>query len=302
MESTSDDHPQASAIYVELKERGIKAMAAGEFAKAKKYMEWALVEARRLGQRVLEERTYSDLAMVSVEFESGSPFIAELKTIVERGVDAKSRFQAAHALSVIHCELGQTELSAVYAYAAHGNAQQIESPKERAISSHTLGVQLLIDGNLQRSQRYLEQASELGEGVLPDVVPLSRSTLGYCLQRLGQSRRAHDLLRESVDRISTGPRSMYDNGIRLNLGFSLLEMDDYEEALELATTILDGRPTLPHRKSALLLAGEACSYLDNPDWSREYYSMLQEEFYPRQPEVLDHLQSVRTHRYVHWFA
>lgn len=300
---TSAEHPAASAIYIDLKRRGEKALAAGNFVKALKYLEWALVEARRLDRPTLEERAYCNVALLAQECRPDTLYSSGLKKIVETSVDVTSRFLAAHALTLIHNTQGQAEVANAYAYASHGHACQLETPHERTASSYTLGVQLLIDGDLQRSQRYLEQTLELGTGILSsETIALARSTLGYCLQRLGQPKNAYGLLRKSLDHVAAGSRKGYENIVRLNLGFSLLEMDGFEGALDQATAVLDARNNAAQRKNALFLAGEACTYLDSLDWSREYFSLLQQEFYPRQPEMLDTLQSVRTHRYVNWFA
>lgn len=95
---------------------------------------------------------------------------------------------------------------------------------------------------------------------------------------------------------------IYGNPARLNFGFSLLEMEDFDAALEQAEIVLGSTTTPLLRKTALYLAGEAYSYLGWADLAADSFAALQQEFYPNLPSVLAKLQSVRTHRLVIWFA
>lgn len=109
-------------------------------------------------------------------------------------------------------------------------------------------------------------------------------------------------MRESAEFLSAKSCPRYENATRLNFGFSLLELEDFDTALEQAVEVLASKSRPLQRKSALYLAGEAYSYLGLADLAREYFVTLQQEFYPHTPSLVDTLQAVRTHRLVTWFA
>ncbi len=297
--------PVESAVdpYSALNGRARRALARAEFRKAEKLFEWAYVEARRRGAPGLEERAFCNRAVAAATNGSIERYLPGMRAILARSPERENRFLAAYDLAMILETGGFRDQARFFARIAVQLAADLDQPLNASAALFQLGKLRLGDSRLQRAQRAIEEAIRLlGPEADPVVLALQSSVLGYCLARLEQPSRAIALLEGSVDTIDRCGYRLYEPAARLNLGFSLLEMEEFEGAGEQAERILSLSCCRSDRKYALYLAGETSGYLGEFDLARDRFRRLQEEFFPEIESLADELCATPTHGVISWLA
>ena len=296
------DLDSASESYVDLRSKAHQALEDGHFSRASKLFEWSLTEARRLGDPLLIERARCNRAAAAIELGMAAPVLGELQEVLASSRDLGSRFLAAHLLASAFTVQGMSTETERYVRLAQELAQRMGRPNEMGSSSMKLGLLYLGGSRPQEAQRHIERAvQELTEGS-PEALALARSNLGYCLCQIGRSRRGFRLLEEGAETLAELRYGLYEKSARLNLGFALIDREEFEAALDQADRVLSLTCAAYERKYALYLAGEACTAMDLRERAREHFSLLQREFYPEMPFLIEMLMSVGTHRLVSWHA
>ncbi len=300
---TSVEAESEAGPYSALKSRANRALARAEFRQAEKLFEWAYVEARRSGDPALEERAFCNCAVVAAANGSAERYLPGLRTILESSPERENRFLAAYDLTMVLETRGARGEARSFARTAARLAATLDQPLNGSAALFQLGKLWLGDSRLRRAQRSIEEAiGLLGPDADAVVLALQSSCLGYCLARLDQPQRALALLEGSVDVIDRSDCRLYEPAVRLNLGFSLLEMEDFESAGDQAERVLGLSCYPSDRKYALYLAGETSGYLGEFDRARDRFRRLQEEFYPEMESLADEFCAVPTHGVISWLA
>ncbi len=295
--------PEVVDPYATLQRRARRALDQAELQKAAKLFEWAYVEARRQGDPALEERAYCNMALSAVTTGSATRYLGGLKTIAGGSEDPETRFLAAYDLATVFDNSSDRQEARFYAEIARQLAATSSDPFPRAAASYLLGKLWLGDCRLQPAQRSIEDSIELLDrrGDAQNYA-LENSTLGYCLMLMGQPVRALTLLEASLRAITGAGSRLYEPAARLNLGFALLEAEDFEGAHLQAEDAL-ALPCGPlDRKYALYLAGETANYLGEFDLAGDRFRRLQEEFFPEMPSLAGELLANPIHGAISWLA
>ncbi len=289
--------------YATLRSQAWQALDRAEFKKAEKLFEWAYAEARRRHDISLQERAFCNLTAAAHASGSADRYLTEIRSILGRSGDPETRFLAAYNLAFIFDHQGARRKARFYAQLACQLAAAVDDTLPAAAASYNLGRLWLGESRLQLAQRSIEASIELlDERSEARNHALETSTLGYCLALLGQHSRALALLETSTARIAGVGCRLYEPAARLNFGFALLEMEDFERAHRQAERALRLPCGRLDRKYALYLSGEASSILGRTGAAGERFGLLQEEFYPQIPNLAAELTANRTHGFISWLA
>ena len=291
------------ACYAGLRSRARRALEKAEYRKAEKLFEWAVVEARRQGDAALEERAYCNLIMAANSAGTADRYIPGARAILGQSTDPEARFLAAYNLALAFDCSGARRKARFYAQLAWRQAGELGDGVAGGTAAYHLGKLWLGDSRLRRAQRWIETSIELFDR-LSDAhsYALEYSTLGYCLTLQEQTGRALALLEASAEAVSLTGCRLYEPAVRLNFGFAMLEMEDFESACDQAERALSVPGSPLHRKYALYLSGETSSALGYRELARERFGQLQREFYPQLPTLADELAANSTQGFIGWLA
>ncbi|MEM7048257.1 MAG: hypothetical protein AAF604_01300 [Acidobacteriota bacterium] len=275
------------SAYEALRERGLKAITAGDHEAAHGHFEAALEMARQIARPTLVDRASCNLAAVEIELRRGDGKVPQLRQILmrngnPRGGDPANCFLAAYNIAR-HYELSKDYRKGLfYAQVARDRAQAIGNTEWRASSFNQIGDLLLARSYSRRATAAYSSALEL----LAPGPSLRRGqildNLGYCLILEGDTRTGFRHLYESVRLLRRlGARTALVS-VHLDLCFALLENDrprlargHGQRALALAEDLgLD-----ESIKNALYLLGEAHTMNGDRGAGRDCFERL-EQFYP----------------------
>lgn len=298
------------STYWDLRRAGDAALHEAQFAEAETILGQALAEARRLADQRLAERARCNLAAAQIIRGTTATVEEDLSRILGASRDAKTRQLAAYNLATFHSAASRTRISRFYANMSLDLARRLRDSFSQGVSAYHLGVLEIEEGSPRRSLERLQEALDVGFGEdTPGERMLALSLLGYVLILTGNRRGALQALAASenppggASRQEPGP--MYEPLVRLNLGFSYLEIGEIERALANGQKALgsldEQRSTDPqHYKHALYLLGESHAQRGDLQEARERFQELQRSYYPQLPDLTELLLNVRTHGFLSW--
>ncbi len=270
----------------------------------------ALTEARRLADEMLVERARCNLAAAQIMRGTTAGVEEDLSRILGTSRDAKTRQLAAYNLATFH---DRTRISRFYADMSLDLARRLGDSFSQGVSAYLLGIIEIEEGRPRRSLDRLREALDIGFGEnAPSERMLALSLLGYVLTLTGNRHGAVEALEASENPPGGEPwpqrepgLPMYEPTLRLNLGFSYLEIGEPERALEhgrKALGSLDERLTvdLQHHKHALYLLGESHALRGELREARDHFQELQRKYYPQLPDLTELLIAFRTHGFLSW--
>ena len=307
-------HDMNDSTYWDLHQSGVTALHEARFADAEAGLTQALAEARRLTDRTLAERARCNLAAVQILQDTAAADVEEdLSRILGASRDAKTRQLAAYNLATYHNAANRTRIGRFYANMSLDMARQLRDGFSHGVSAHLLGLIELAEGQPRRSLDRLQEALDVGFGEnAPGERMLALSLLGYVLILTGNSHGAVQALEASENPPGGAPwplrgpgLPMYEPILRLNLGFSYLEIGELERALQngrMALGSLDEQHStdLQNHKHALYLLGESHAQRGELPEARARFQELQRKYYPQLPDLTELLLTVRTHGFVSW--
>ena len=301
------------SAYWDLHHAGAAALHEARFAEAETALAQALAEAHRLGDRTLVERARCNRAAAQIVRGTAAGVEEDLSGILGTSPDAKTRQLAAYNLATFHSMANRTRISRFYANMSLDLARRLRDRFSHGVSAYQLGLLEIEEGRPGRSLDRLREALAVGLGeTAPGERMLALSLLGYVLTLTGNRCGAVEALEASEKPLGGAPQPerepglpMYEPLVRLNLGFSYLEIGELERALQngrKALGSLDGQPSTDpqHRKHALYLLGETQAQRGEIEEAREHFRELQRTYYPQLPDLTDLLLSIRTHGFLSW--
>jgi len=238
----------------------------------------------------------------------------DLSRILGASRDAKTRQLAAYNLATLHNAASRTRIGRFYANMSLDMARRLRDGFSHGVSAHLLGLIELAEGQPRRSLDRLQEALDVGFGEnAPGERMLALSLLGYVLILTGNWHGAVQALEASENPLGGAPGPpprgpglpMYEPALRLNLGFSYLEIGELERALQ------NGRMALgslgeqlsadpQNHKHALYLLGESHAQRGELREARERFQELQRKYYPQLPDLTELLLTFRTHGFLSW--
>jgi tetratricopeptide (TPR) repeat protein len=293
---------------------GVAALHEARFADAESVLAQALAEARRLADPTLAERARCNLAAVQIVQDTATAAVGEdLSRILGESRDAKTRQLAAYNLATFHNAANRTRTGRFYANMSLDMSRRLRDGFSHGVSAYLLGLIELEEGQPRRSLDRLREALDVGFGEkAPGERMLALSLLGYVLILTGNLPGAVQALEASENLPGGAPwppqgpgLRVYEPILRLNLGFSYLEIGELERAIQngrMALGSLDEQlSTDPQNyKHALYLLGESHAQRGELGEAREHFLELQRKYYPQLPDLTELLLTVRTHAFLSW--
>lgn len=302
------------STYWDLFQTGASALHEARFVEAETVFTQALTEARRLADLTLAERARCNLAAAQIVRGTTAGLEEDLSRILGASRDAKARQLAAYNLATLHNTDNRTKISRFYANMSLDLARRLGDAFSHGVSAHLLGLIEIEEGQPRRCLDRLREALDVGFGEnAPGERMLALSLLGYVLALTGNRQGAMQALEASESPLEGEPwsrqepgRSMYEPLVRLNLGFSYLEIGETERALQngrKALGSLDEQPSADpqhHHKHALYLLGESHAQRGELREASEHFRELQRRYYPQLPDLTELLLTFRTHSLLSW--
>jgi tetratricopeptide (TPR) repeat protein len=301
------------SAYWDLYQQGAAALCEARFADAETVLAQAWAEARGLADRVVAERARCNLAAAQIMLGTTEALEEDLSRILGASQDLKTRQLAAYNLATFHNAERRTRIGRFYANMSLEMARRLRDGFSQGASAYLLALIDAEEGRPRRSRDRLQEALDSGFG---EDAPFERmlvlSTLAYAQVLTGNRNGAVQAL-EASEKIAGGEpvplRGLglptYEPTLRLNLGFSYLEMGELDRALHHGRKALDSleehRPADDlYRKHGLYLLGESHAQRGEVQEAREHFHELQRVYYPQLPDLTELLLKLRTHTFLSW--
>jgi tetratricopeptide (TPR) repeat protein len=173
--------------YLRLTELAQRAFAHARLERALRLFAAAEDEARRVGDRELQDRAFCNRCVVLVELERLDGAVGELKHVLMRARDPFTAWMAAYYTAQV-CEFEDNPKRALaYARRAAELAEVCGELRARKGSANQLGVLALRNSEFAAAATSLRLALELAtqDGDDPLNLAVARDNLGYCLMCTG---------------------------------------------------------------------------------------------------------------------
>jgi tetratricopeptide (TPR) repeat protein len=290
-----------SVVFLELRDRGVAALRAGDLHAALECFDRATDVARQSGDADLVDLAVCNRSAIAIELGRADGVMAEMRAVLLRSRDAQTCMVAATNAARSHDLAREWKKGLFYARLARNHAEAAGDGSQIASTRNLTANLLLADCRVEEA--VLEYEAALAQ--MPEEDPVwrarARGNLGYC--RILQQRlpEAFALLHESLDVLRARNARLYLISPLTDLAFAHLEAGHpeegrtaSEEALALAREFEDETGV----KNALYLLGEAAGLLGDLALARATFLELQQRYYPDKPFVCDFLLSVDVRKVV----
>jgi tetratricopeptide (TPR) repeat protein len=286
--------------------RGIEALHQARFSEAEEEFTSARREALARRLSGLAERTYCNWVATRIARGQTTGLREGLSRILGQSADDKARQLASYYLAVTYYNQGNIRAAQLYVEMSERQAGSLRDRRSQASSLHLLGLLRMREGNLSLAAQYLQRSMEASISVGEYRTALvTMSTLGYCLSLKGSLNESLWMLEEAQETLTVPDWKVYEPAVRLNLGFSFLEMGDLDESIEQGQAVLSalGEGSLAvEAKFAYYLLGEAHAQKESDEEAKACFDILQKTFYPQYPGISETLLDVRTSRWLNWLG
>lgn len=294
------------SAYWDLHQRAVEALHDARLAEAETTFLTARQEAEHQGIAALADRSYCNWAAIRIEKGQSAGLREGLARVLGHSPDARARQLAAYYLAILYKENGLHRPAGLYGEMSNRLADKLQNPQGQASTRHFLGLSQLGEGRLDLAEGYFRKslAISMKAGLYLNCL-VTMSTLGYCLSLKGSPNESLWMMEEVADALETPGWKFYEPAVRLNLGFSYLELGDLDESVEqgrAALASMDGQGPLIEAKYAYYLLGEAHAQKDDEEEAKEYFDVLEKTFYPKYPGLAETLLDVRASHWLNWLG
>ncbi len=286
--------------YEQLRDQGEKAVEAGRLSHALELFEQALERAREREDAGLIDLAICNRSAVLVSLARQQEVMSPLRQILVRNRDPRTCALAAYNLSRAHEDNKEHKKGLFYGRIARDRALAIDWLV--AESHNQIGNCLMHDSCFERAAKeYRRALGLLSDG--PSVMrALIMANLGYCLMMMGKLRQGMRLSFKSLRRFRSFGARQYEAWPHLDLCYAYLELGRFRRSREHGRRALAiGRETgeSGRIKTALYLLGDTERTAGDLDAAWEYFSELQQAFYPDSPQVAELMIAVGMRQVVH---
>jgi tetratricopeptide (TPR) repeat protein len=293
------------SAYWDLHQRAVKALYDAKLTEAEATFLAARQEAKDQRLSILADRAHCNWAATRTVRGKTAGLSEGLSRILGRSVDPTARQLASYNLALILRLQGSSRPARFYSEMALRLAESLRDRSKQASSLHHLGLLEMHDGRLDDAGKSLRKSLELSTGVGEYRHSLmTMSTLGYCLSLKGALTESLWMLEEAEAALTTLGWKVYEPAVRLNLGYSFLEMGDLEESIEqgrAALKSMEGQG-IEEERFAYYLLGEAHAQKEDQAGAKEYFNVLEKTFYPNYSGLAETLLKLRTSRWINWLG
>jgi tetratricopeptide (TPR) repeat protein len=287
------------ASYYELRDRFIQERDAGNLQEVLRLCNKALALADQIGDEALVDQAYCNLFGSQLTLGFSDLSFSKLREILMRNRSLRTAYSAAYLLACSHTIGKQYKKALFYA--------QIARQRALALNETALVVQSHNEiGRCYLSESYFEKAIiefEKALCALPDeltythVAPLGN--LGYTKLLVGDYRSGFKYLHKTLRHCSfrSTERGYFQEWIHLYLCFGYIEIRRWRYAWRHGVAglkLAEKNDNSDAVKNALYLLGEVEKSVGDFEAARGYFSRLQREFYPDNPELVSAVLAFQT--------
>lgn len=261
---------------------------AGDFKPALPLAEEALEVAEALGEPRRVAMARCNLAAVSMILGRDGEHVADLRHILMRNYDAETSFMAAYYLCYAYEERKEFKKALFYGRIARDRAEAADHEGYLASSYNQMGNSLSADSFFDDAVENYRRALDLSGDELTYVTVPMQFNLAYCELVLGRRSDGLSRLFRCLRWLRTHPMHAYRASTHLYLAFAYLELGRIRRAwlhgrCALESAEASGRADAT--KAALFMMGEIERAGGDLEASYDYFSRVQERFYPDQPQA-----------------
>ncbi len=274
--------------YEQLRDAGEQAVEAGRLAEALELFERSLERAREREDDSLIDLAVCNRSAVLVPLGRQQEVMSPLRQILVRNRDPRTCALAAYNLSRAHEGNKEHKKGLFYGRIARDRAMAIDWLV--AESHNQIGNCLMNDSRFKQAAAEYRRALELFREEPTVMRALVMVNLGYCLMMLDRIRDGAALSFQSLRLFRRFGARVYEAWPHLDLCYAYLELGRFRRAREhgrKALAIAQETGETGRVKTALFLLGDTERSAGDLDAAWEYFSKLQEDFYPDSPQIAE---------------
>ncbi len=293
--------PPKGRTYEELKELGFRAAEVGDLSEALKHYQSSLDLARQAGERNLVDLAVCNCSALLITLGRQDETKARLREILMAGTCPENSFLAAYQLSRAHVRDKAYKKGLFYAQIARDRATSMSRDDWLVWSYNQLANCLMDESRFSEAAKEYRRALRLQ----PDKKSVFRAVLlvnlGYCLMMLGKMEDGLPMTFRSLRWFRSFGAKFYEIWAHLDLCYAYVELNRIGRARDHGRRALDlaeksGDSDL--RKIALYLLGETERTARDLEGAYEYFSSLQQDYYPDSPQLVETMMLVETRKLV----
>lgn len=285
--------------------RALGSIEEGHLEEAEEILTGALERARQQGDEQRVDALTCGMANLATHMGRGESELPRLREILVRNRDAANCRLAAYTISIYYQFAKNFKKSTFYARIARDRARQLGRRDWIASSHNQLGNALLGESQIEEACAEYE----LGLATMPEELAVWRAAilnnLGYCRILQKRYRDGYTLLYQSLRSLRRRHVLRYQLYPLLDLSFAHLETGRYRyaerhgrAALRLAESLQDASSV----KNALYLLGEVANLQGDREKAYDYFSRLQQDFFPGSDYLVKFLLMVDVRGFVNLHA
>ncbi len=273
--------------YEHLRRQGERAVQEGRLEEALGCLEEALELAEGHGDRRLIHLAFCERSAVALELRRETGIKRQLGQILLLNCEPEINHRAAYNLARAHDLAKDFSKALFYARIAYKNAKE-SSPERLALSHNQIGNLLVAESRFAEATEHFEKALAL----LPPTPSLRRAlaldNVGYCYVIQGRRKRGFRALFQSLRMLGRLGATSFEAGPRGSLSFAYIEVGKYRAAIRhgaRALAIAEQAGNQEWVKNCLFLLGEAAKLQGEQFAAYDYFTRLQETYYPEAPQL-----------------
>lgn len=221
-----------SERYLRLTALGQRAFARGRLERALRLFGAAEAEAKRLGDRELQDRAFCNRCVVLVELDRLDGAVGELKHVLMRSRDPFTAWMAAYYTAQVYEFEENIPRALAYARRAAELAEACGERRARKGSANQLGVLALKDSKFGEAAACFRTAIALAaeDGDDPMNLAVARDNLGYCLMCTAQVAEGMALCADAAATLEALGCTQLLAEVYQDLCYGALQQGDFELA------------------------------------------------------------------------
>lgn len=279
------------ASYYELRDRILREMDAGHLDEAFRLSEQALCVAEQAGDEELMDQAFCTRCNFAFTLEDSIPeaSFARLREILMRNRSYRTGFSAAYNLAYAYTKLKKPKKALFYAQISRDRALAAEDTAAIAKSYNEIGNCLLAESYFKEAIGEYERALDFVPRELSAFHVALFNNLGYSKVMVGDLSGGFRLLFAALRWCRRNPdENLYEAPIHLSLAFAFMELRRWRYAWlhgRRALMLAESTGSCDLVKLGLYVMGEIEKSAGDIEEAYQYYTRMQREFYPEEPNL-----------------
>lgn len=286
-------HPGTAAVsptFEELRDQARELIDCGQLEKALAISDQALELARREGNDELVDSAVCNRSAVLITLGRQQEVMGGLRQILLRNRSAESCFLSAYSLSRAHVRDKQSKKGLFYARIARDRAEGLDRREWLAMSCNQVANCLTDESHFRAAAAEYRRALALLHDGRSITHAMLLANLGYCQMVMGRVKKGLSLSFQALRWFRYQGGRLYEVVPQLDLCYAYLELGRYDRARNhglRGLALAEESGESDRVKVALYLLGDTERAAGNSALAYEYFSHLQQRFYPESPQLAE---------------